>query len=81
MGLICTGISHIYIVENCYEFTQKGLMYMSKTLTQYTVVREYKNAFDIQELVKRIVRIHIQQDMTTDVGKGCSNHEVVHDDK
>ena len=60
---------------------QKGLMYMSKVQTQYTIIREYKNNFSIDELIKRILRFHIQNDIVLEISKGCSNHEVIDYDK
>lgn len=65
----------------CYEFMQKGLMYMSKTQPQYTIIREYKNHFGIDELLKRILRFHIQNDTIVETNKECSNHEVTDDDR
>lgn len=60
---------------------QKGLMYMSKIQTQYTVIREYKNHFGIDELLERILRFHIQSDTIVETSKGCSNHEVIDYDR
>lgn len=60
---------------------QKGLMYMSETQTRYTIIREYKNQFGIDELVRRILRFHIQDDIVLETSKGCSNHEVINYDK
>lgn len=50
---------------------------MSKTQTQYTIIREYKNYFGTDELVKRILRFHIQNDMVLKTSKGYSNQEVI----
>lgn len=43
------------------------------------VIREYKGDFSIDELVKKIIRIHLKSN--TMKNKGCSDHEVQNDEK
>ena len=55
----------------------KGLIHMSDILSKYTVIREYKNEYSIDEFLKHIIRIHIgtvRLDITNI--KECSDHEV-----
>lgn len=55
---------------------------MSDVLKKYTVIREYKNEYTIDEFFKRIVLIHIKAgnlDMTN--FKECSDHEVKKNEK
>ena len=55
---------------------------MSNVLCKYTVIREYKNEYTIEELLKHIIHIHIS---TVKLGitdlKGCSDHEVIENEK
>lgn len=50
---------------------------MSDTLNNYTVIREYKNEYSVNELLKHIIRIHLDT-VYHDITKlqECSNHEV-----
>lgn len=48
---------------------------------KYCIIREYKNELTIKELLKKIVRIHIVNDMVSQKEKGCSNHEVENEKK
>lgn len=50
---------------------------MANIQTRYTIIREYKNNFGIDELLRRILRFHIQNDIVLETSNGCSNHEVV----
>lgn len=55
---------------------------MSDVLSKYTVIREYKNEYTIDELLKRIIHIHIgtvKLDITN--LKECSDHEVNENEK
>lgn len=55
---------------------------MSDVLKKYTVVREYRNEYTIDEFLKRIIHIHIggiNRDITD--FKGCSGHEVNENEK
>ncbi len=59
---------------------------MSKDPLHYTIIREYKNIFGINELVKRIIRSHIKNNndnmlqisnyIVTNNQPKHSNHEV-----
>lgn len=54
---------------------------MSEVLSKYTVIREYKNECSIDEMLKRIIRIHVNTvPMNFTKDKECSNHEVDYDE-
>lgn len=50
---------------------------MLNSTEKYCVIREYKGDFDIEELMKRIIRIHVNSNI--EINKGCSDHEVQYD--
>ena len=47
----------IYIVERRLTWSKNSKM--SKPDQNYTVIREYKNLYDMEELIRRIIRTHI----------------------
>lgn len=50
---------------------------MSKVINKYTVVRVYENKYGIDEMVKRIIRIHLNTvTLEQKNNKECSNREV-----
>lgn len=50
---------------------------MSDISKKYTVIREYENKYSIEELLKKIIRIHIESMYHGKVNiTECSNHEV-----
>lgn len=55
---------------------------MSEISSKYTVIREYRNKYNIQELVQHIIQIHINS-VNLDVTncKEHLNHMVNKDDK
>lgn len=62
--------------------TTKGLIYMSDSIKKYTVIREYKNEYSLEEFITNIIQIHINS-IYYDIGKlkECSNHEVTENEK
>lgn len=57
-------------------YRQKGKTSMFKTNSNYMIIREYKGLYEIDELVKRLIRYHISIDFMFKEG---SNHEVTYD--
>lgn len=55
---------------------------MSCVNSKYTVIREYKNERTLNELLQRIICIHIGA-VNIDIKqlKGCSDHEVYENDE
>ena len=52
---------------------------MLELTEKYRIIREYKGDFDIEELLKRIVRIHVKSNAVMEVNNGCSDHKVKYD--
>jgi hypothetical protein len=49
-------------------------MYMPiKSISEYTVIREYDNLCKLDELIRTIIRRHIKETMTA-FSEECSNH-------
>lgn len=55
---------------------------MSQNFNKYTAVREYRNDYSIEEMLRRIIRIHIRM-VEPDMNdfKECSGHEVIDNEK
>jgi len=55
---------------------------MSDSIKKYTVIREYKNEYSLEEFITNIIQIHINS-IYYDIGKlkECSNHEVTENEK
>jgi hypothetical protein len=52
---------------------------MTNPIEKYCIIREYKSEFNVNELMKRIIRIHIKNNIREEVNIGCSDHEVKYD--
>jgi hypothetical protein len=44
-----------------------------KSISEYTVIREYDNLCKLDELIRTIIRRHIKETMTA-FSEECSNH-------
>ena len=60
---------------------QERLSDMTEIVNRYTVLREYENKYGINEMMKRIIRIHLKTMISERKNeKECSNHEVKKDE-
>ena len=53
---------------------------MINPIEKYCIIREYKSEFNVNELMKRIIRIHIKNNIGEEKNKECSDHEVKYDE-
>ena len=49
---------------------------MIKNIKEYNIIRTYNNLISIDELLKRIIYLHMSDNAITQQYKGCSSKEV-----
>lgn len=48
---------------------------------KYTIIRKYHNLYGLEELVRRIIRHHVNDSNIETELQGCSNHKVKNDEE